>query len=566
MGQGISEKIDPILLEAFAEAPEQEVLLVLEEKADVSKAKQLITKEEKGLYVYRSLLKTAGESQKEVIAFLEKKNILYRSYFIVNAIYARMGQEEAKVLASFPEIKSLLANPSTSFPEPVRVSDEASLERDGAEWGIKMIGADEVWAMGYRGQGVVVGGQDTGYDWAHPALQSKYRGWDNGSVDHNYNWHDAIHEISPIHGDSIPSPDLNPCGLDLLEPCDDHSHGTHTMGTMIGSEGENDIGVAPEARWIGVRNMERGYGSPVTYLEGYQWFLAPTDLNGENADPAKAPHVINNSWSCPEMEGCELSNFHLLEEAVNNLKTAGVVVVVSAGNSGPGCSSINTPSAIFENSFSVGATRYNDSIANFSSRGPVLVDGSHRMKPNISAPGVGVRSSTLNNEYATFSGTSMAGPHVAGVVALMISANPELAGQVETIETIIEQTAVPKTDDQECGGLSGMEVPNPIYGHGRIDALAAVQEALLHTNTEEPAAGALRVFPNPASHSVQISFPNADSPVDLLIYDAAGRLVKSMAAVHPSQSIDIQDLATGLHFIQVRTEEQLLLAKVVVHR
>jgi len=119
------------------------------------------------------------------------------------------------------------------------------------------------------------------------------------TADHNYNWHDAIHENNPH------TPPGNLCGFNSLEPCDDHGHGTHTMGTMVGDDGgANQIGMAPGARWIGCRNMEEGWGTPATYAECYQWFIAPTDLNDQNPDPAMAPHVINNSWACPPSEGC----------------------------------------------------------------------------------------------------------------------------------------------------------------------------------------------------------------------------------------------------------------------
>ena len=205
--------------------------------------------------------------------------------------------------------------------------------------------------------------------------------------------------------------------MDSQEPCDDQGHGTHTMGTMIGSEGDNQIGVAPDAQWCACRNMERGYGTPFTYIECFEWFLAPTDLNNENPDPSKAPHVINNSWGCPPTEGCNPDNFELMNIVVNNLRAAGIVVVVSAGNDGSGCGSVYTPAAIYEGSFSIGATRSNDTIAGFSSRGPVWSDGSNRLKPNVCAPGTNVRSSVPGGGYDYSSGTSMAGPHVAGLVA-----------------------------------------------------------------------------------------------------------------------------------------------------
>ena len=167
-----------------------------------------------------------------------------------------------------------------------------------------------------------------------------------------------------------------------------------------------------------------------------------------------------------------------METAVNNLRAAGIVVVVSAGNDGGrGCSSLNAPAAIFDGAFTVGATAANDSIAGFSSRGPVMSDSSARTKPDIAAPGVGVRSQIHTGDFQTWNGTSMAGPHVAGVVALMISANPQLAGKVSIIEDIIKRTAVTKYQDELGCDTITMQVPNNIYGWGRIDAYEAVQEA-----------------------------------------------------------------------------------------
>ena len=309
--------------------------------------------------------------------------------------------------------------------------------------------------MGIKGANVVVAGQDTGYEWEHPALKDKYRGWDGNNADHNYNWHDAIREISPLHEDTVEiTPALNPCGLNSAFPCDDHNHGTHTMGTIVGRHNDKIIGVAPQAKWIACRNMERGYGSPISYIECFEWMLAPTDLNNENPVPDKAPHIINNSWSCPEIEGCNENNWATMNTVVDNLKAAGIVVVVSAGNNGSkGCETINTPAAMLSNSFTVGATMEADTIAHFSSRGPVSTDGSGRMKPNVVAPGFQVLSSIRNNTYQRFNGTSMAGPHVAGTIALMISANPDLAGQVDAIENILESTAIPKTNGETCGGF-----------------------------------------------------------------------------------------------------------------
>jgi subtilisin family serine protease len=345
---------------------------------------------------------------------------------------------------------------------------------------LQKIKATNVWSLGYTGSGVVVGGQDTGYEWQHPAIKDKYRGWNGSTADHNYNWHDAIHNL--INGGS------NSCGLNLTAPCDDDNHGTHTMGTMTGGDTpDNTIGVAPDARWIGCRNMEEGDGMPSTYIECFQWFIAPTNLSNGSPDPTKAPDVINNSWGCPTSEGCNSSNFATMESVVNNVVAAGIVVVVSAGNSGSGCSTVNDPAAIYLGSFSVGATSNtsSDQIASFSSRGPVTIFGPTHMKPDVSAPGVGVYSCVGNSNnsgsysYASYSGTSMAGPHVVGAVALMLSARPSLKGQVSTIRDLFQSTAVARyATSPFCGSDNSSSHPNNVYGYGRIDVLAAVNAAL----------------------------------------------------------------------------------------
>jgi subtilisin family serine protease len=240
------------------------------------------------------------------------------------------------------------------------------------------------------------------------------------------------------------------------------------MGTMVGDDGaSNQIGVAPDARWIGCRNMnENGEGTPASYAECFEFFVAPTRIDGSDPDPARAPHVINNSWICPPAEGCIDPN--ALESVVQNTRAAGIVVVTSAGNDGPGCSSIDSPPGIYDVAVTVGATNDTDAIWGQSSRGGVSVDGSQRLKPNLTAPGVSVRSSSPNGGYSFMSGTSMAAPHVAGQIALLISAVPGMAGRPATLETCIEATAVPLSTTQNCSGISGDHIPNNTYGRGRI--------------------------------------------------------------------------------------------------
>ena len=459
-------KVDAWVLEA-AESGEVEFLVFLSEQADLSVAASLATKPEKGAYVYAQLTGTARRTQSPLLASLEAGGVPYRSYWIANMVWVRGNLSLVERIAGRDDVAHIYANPWVRLQEPdqgIATVDPQALET--VEWNVAQVGADDVWAAGYTGQGAVVGGQDTGYDWDHPALIQQYRGWDGAAADHNYNWHDAIHENNPN------TPVGNPCGFDSPVPCDDGNHGTHTMGTMVGDGGTgNQIGVAPGARWIGCRNMEQGWGTPATYSECYEWFIAPTDLNDENPRSDLAPDVINNSWSCPTQEGCTDPN--VLLAVVNNVRAAGILTVHSAGNSGSGCSSVSTPAAIYDASFTVGATDGADNIAVFSSRGPVSVDGSNRLKPDVSAPGVGVWSSVPGTGYALKSGTSMAGPHVAGLTALLISVDPALAGQVDQIEDILRYSAVKRTTTQECGGVPGSEVPNNTYGWGRVDAFRA---------------------------------------------------------------------------------------------
>jgi serine protease AprX len=556
------EKVSPILLEKAQQGEKVDFLVVLYEKADVSAAKNFKTKNEKAWYVYNQLKQTAANSQQNIINFLQTERVRYKPFYIINSIYVFGDLGLIKTLAERSDVAKIQYNPKAKVEEPQDEDLTNSRGPDAIEWGIDMINADDVWAMGYTGQNVVVAGADTGYEWFHPALQPKYRGWDGTDADHNYNWHDAIHEFSPL-GDS-----MNVCGLSSPVPCDDFSHGTHTMGTMIGGEGENEIGVAPGAKWIACRNMEDGNGALTTYIECYEWFLAPTDLDDENADPAKSPHVINNSWYCSEGEGCNIDNWSLLEDAVNNLKTSGIVVVVSAGNfGGGGCETVRSPPAIFESSFSIGSTRSNDTLSGFSSRGPVTVDSTNRMKPEVAAPGSNVRSSILNGEYGNKSGTSMAGPHAAGLVALIISANPELAGQVDLIEEIIMQTAVPKTSDEECGGVAGTEVPNNSYGFGRIDALAAVELALITTSTEVVNSNFfIKTYPNPTQESITFELQNLDGKNTLEIFNVSGQRIifrQFEANGEYIENVSLNELPDGIYFYKITNGENIFDGKLV---
>lgn len=469
-------KVDPDVL-VQASNGETEFIIFLDEQADLSGAAALQTKQEKGQYVFEQLRKIAGQTQKPVLDELALTGVEHQPYWIANMIWVRGNIDLIQSMAQRDDVRHIYANPRVRLELPVNEAPDITPDAlDAIEWNVNQVHADEVWARGYSGQGVVIGGQDTGYEWFHPALKEHYRGWDGISADHNYNWHDSIH-----------SSFNNPCGSDAVEPCDDYSHGTHTMGILVGRDPSQEhlIGIAPDAKWIGCRNMDEGYGTPISYSECYQWFLAPTDLDDQNPDPERAPDVINNSWGCTSTEGC--SEPDILLEVVEAVRAAGILTVHSAGNNGPYCSTIETPAAIYDASLTVGSTTSYDTMSTSSSRGPVTIDGSGRMKPDVSAPGSSVLSSVPGGWYAYMSGTSMAAPHVAGVAALLISAQPALRGQVDELEALITRTAVTVSGISDvCGGVPGMVFPNNVAGWGRVDALRALDGHLLQLRKTTP--------------------------------------------------------------------------------
>ena len=206
-----------------------------------------------------------------------------------------------------------------------------------------------------------------------------------------------------------------------------------------------------------------------------EFFLAPYPLNCTPAegDPSKAPDITINSWGCPTSEGCVVGDE--LQSAVEAQEAAGIQMVVAAGNSGPGCSTVSDPPSFYDASYTVGALNTGtDTIASFSSRGPVTRDGSNRTKPDITAPGTNTRSASnaCDSCYTFASGTSMATPHIAGAMALLWSAIPSLQHQIEASRDALDNSAV-EIDSALCPP-GGPTPPNNVFGWGRIDIAAAV--------------------------------------------------------------------------------------------
>lgn len=471
------DTIAPALRAAAARGERLDALLVLREQADLAAAELVTVRTARVAFVHRTLHKVAAGAQRSLRAELAARGIRHRAYAVVNAIAVEdvtLAQLEA--LAARSDVAAVESDLPVRIALPGPVTSPASAQssrQGGIEWGVAKIGAPALWTAGHTGSGIVYATADTGVQWDHPALKSRYRGWraTRGKARHSYSWWDAVH--ADVSGNGT-----NPCGFSSPVPCDDAGHGTHVAGTGVGDDGQgNQIGVAPGAKWIACRNMEQGVGRPSQYLECFDFFLAPWDASGKNPDPARAPHVISNSWSCtlgapPQGESCMPRS---LRRAVHAARAAGIFVVASAGNEGPGCSTIADPPGIYAAAFTVGATDGADALASFSSRGPVTSDGSGRGKPDLSAPGVRVRSAYPRDAYVALSGTSMAAPHVAGAVALLWSARPELRGQVAATEQVLLAGANPAvTASGTCGGSTSADIPNDLFGHGRLDVPAAL--------------------------------------------------------------------------------------------
>jgi subtilisin family serine protease len=469
--QDPAAKIAPQVLSATAAGKNTPVVVLLTDQADVSAAYDMRDQDARGWYVYNTLTQHAARTQVGLQEFLKSRGVEFQSFWAANMLVTNADRVLVEQLAERPDVARVDSNlPTRWIEDPVVANFRVAQAKDtgnapeAAEWGVLNVNAPAVWALGFTGQGMVVANEDTGMRWSHNALKPKYRGWNGAVADHNFNWHDSIH----TGGGS--------CGANAVAPCDDNGHGTHTTGTTVGDDGTNQVGVAPGAKWIGCRNMDQGNGTPATYTECFQFFIAPTDLAGNNANPALRPHVINNSWGCPASEGCVTRAE--LETIVQNTQASGIFVEVSAGNSGPGCSTVADAPAIYSESFSTGAIDISNVLASFSSRGPSTFYTPNLLKPNISAPGVNVRSSTRTSDtsFGNLSGTSMAGPHVTGVVALLWSARPQLVRNIAQTKTILQNSANPAVTvtPQTCGGTPSTQIPNNSFGFGRVDALAAV--------------------------------------------------------------------------------------------
>jgi bacillopeptidase F len=441
--------------------------------ADISRELQIAnaTRQERHRRIVVSL-QEAARSQEPLLAYLDGQMVAgsvlgYTSYWISNLTVVQATQDEIRRIAARPDVDWVepnfevqLITPIGGIPQIGPYSGEEGGPRGiGVSPGIRAVRAPEVWyQLGYTGAGRIVANLDTGVDGNHPALNTRWRGY-QGQNPWQECWLDVL-------------------GTNTQFPTDTNSHGTHVMGTEtgLGAATEDTVGVAWGAQWIACNAINQGVGGGFDQdvITAYQWFSDP-DGNPNTTDDV--PDVVQNSWRINESFGGNYTDCDTRWwNAIDNCEAVGVVTTWSAGNEGPGGTSIGSPpdrATTFYNATSVGAVDATNfgwpyPIAGFSSRGPTgcNVPAERKIKPEVVAPGVDVYSSVPGGGYSqSFSGTSMAGPHVAGIVGLLREANPNL--DVDAVKQILMQTA----RDEGAAGEDNT------YGWGFVDAYAAVVAA-----------------------------------------------------------------------------------------
>ena len=329
-------------------------------------------------------------------------------------------------LTATPDVINVLAhNPAVASvsPDQTMYAPAASAAASSTEWNVSMVNAPSLWNLGDTGQGVVVASLDTGVSVTHPDLASRWRGGTNS-------WYDPFNQHPTTPTDLV-------------------GHGTQVTGIMVGGNaGGTSVGVAPGAQWIAARIYnDAGQGSASTTHLAFQWLLDP-DGNPSTDD---APQVVNNSWTYSS--GCNLE----FATDIQTLRAAGILPVFAAGNyGGISASPANNPGAL-----AVGATNNADAITSYSSRGPSACGEPSNTFPELTAPGESIRSTDLYGGYTTQSGTSLAAPHVAGALALLLSVYPTL--------TVAQQESALELGAKDLGTVG----PDNTYGYGRLDVLAA---------------------------------------------------------------------------------------------
>jgi subtilisin family serine protease len=404
-----------------------EAIVVLKSQADLTSVHRLARENRPGAAA-RILRSRADLTQPPLRALLKLRQAQglvsdIKPLWIVNAIAVTATPAVIRELAAHPDVREI--RPNVVVPAPP--APPAAATPAPAETNVALVNAPALWDLGYRGQGIVVANMDTGVDVTHPDLAGRWRGGTNS-------WYD-------------------PNGEHPATPTDVSGHGTWTMGVMVGGDaGGSSVGVAPDATWIAVKIFnDQGTATAAGIHQGFQWLLDP-DGNPATAD---APDVVNDSWAM-SAPGCLLD----FQPDLASLRAAGILPVFAAGNYGPQPDSSRSPANNPE-AFAVGATDDADILYPYSSLGPSPCG--QPVYPQLAAPGVGIHTTDLYGLYADTTGTSVAAPHVAGALALLLQAFPGLPADRQA--AALENSAV----DLGAAGADDS------YGHGRLDVLAAYQ-------------------------------------------------------------------------------------------
>ena len=485
-------------------------LIVLKDRVDIHTLNQQLYAEkvsvhQRAVNVVSILQRTAREAQGELLTYLEARKVEgevndFRSFWIINMISIEAQPSVLFELEERPDIAYLQVDGVLQIDEPLDPAPAPRSIPNGHEPGLEAINADLMWQAGITGDGTIVMNIDSGVNGNHPALDYKWRG---NSVPASQAWFDFF------SGSTFP-----------FDSDGSANHGTHTMGTITGLDpATNDtVGVAPGAEWIAARGASGTAGN----IASFQWALDP-DGNPNTTDDM--PCVINNSYRDPSVTTeCDPA-LNPYIDVIGALEAAGVAVIWSAGNSGPGASTVTPPKNVnldLVGFWATGALNGNTPsfpIANFSSRGPVVSEcltgnTSLDIKPEASAPGVSVRSSQFNG-YGFLSGTSMAAPHVSGAIALLKEAHPNKTGH--QLKLALYLTAVDL----------GTQGEDNAYGMGIIDIWAAHQR-LLNGNSDEQIAA----FPEDVDFGQH--FTGADSDTETVAITNLGDLDLTVSNIQVS--------------------------------
>jgi subtilisin family serine protease len=481
----ITSQLSEAITQAQREKTTVKAIVMLKDQYNISALNDYLYKtkaslQQRAFTVITELQQHAARTQANLLNVLQSKSKIdiptYQNFWICNVMAIEAKPDILLDLANRTDISQMDLDAGLQLIEPVETKAAPSSLPNSAEPGLKVINAHKLWQMGITGKGIIVMNLDTGVDGTHPALASRWRGNDPG-VSSSAAWFD------PIEGSSFPvDPGPYPGG-----------HGTHTMGIIAGLDvlTHDTIGVAFDAKWIASRTSPIGVNWLLSsaILGDFQWAIDP-DGHPDTSDDM--PAVISNSWG----HGWQCTPF--LQPAMDALEAAGIALVFAAGNSGPASGTVGTPAKVNKaemNVFSVGALNGNLPqlpIAEWSSRGPTYCTGlGNQIKPEVSAPGVEVRSSVPNGGYEYWSGTSMATPYVAGAIALLKQAFPSRTG------TELKQMLYNNAIDLGTPGEDND------YGMGVIDVYAALMANISITNPMPPInASAYSDYQTPTSATI----------------------------------------------------------------